>query len=147
MGRRPRSHLDLVRPNLVQQVQSKQLTQQANRGGTAERQFSVGDSVFAKNFASGQKWLLGTVVKLSGPRSYLIELLDNRTIRRHIDHVRARSADLPTELDESTEDWVNEGPQTPPQPPAPNVEAPNTDGTVQVRRSTRPSQPPNRFGF
>ena len=37
LGRRPRSHLDLARPDLQREIQQKQLMQQAKRGGKAEK--------------------------------------------------------------------------------------------------------------
>ena len=46
LGRRPRSHLDFIRPHLEQQVQDKQLTQQANRGGREAKEFADGSLVF-----------------------------------------------------------------------------------------------------
>ena len=77
LGRCPHSHLDLVKPDLQQHVQSKQFTQAAQRGGKEEKDFESGSSVLAKNFSS-------TVIRACGPKSVLIELSDGRTIRRHV---------------------------------------------------------------
>ena len=57
LGRRPRLQLDLIHPNLEQQVQTKQICQKANRGGRTAKSLITGSPVFAKNFVSGQKWL------------------------------------------------------------------------------------------
>ena len=146
MGQRSRSQLDLVRPNVEQQVYNRQLTEQINRGG-GERTFSMGNPIFAKNFASGQKWLLGTIVRSCGPCSYLIELPDGRMIRRHVDHVRARSIEVHPNSNEATDDWVNDGPApTYSQPPPPVTGEPATGTGMPVRRSTRTSHPPDRYG-
>ena len=70
LGRRPRSHLDLARPNLQDQILGKQLIQQTNRGGKARRKFEDGASVFAKNFSTGSTpWLPGVIARASGPKS------------------------------------------------------------------------------
>ena len=50
-------------------------------------QLEVGDSVFARNFGTGQKWLAGTVVTVKG-QSCTVELEDGRNIPRHLDHIR-----------------------------------------------------------
>ena len=51
------------------------------------RVLRIGDRVKAKNFATGPKWLSGTVKTKTGPVSYEVELDDGRIIRRHIDHL------------------------------------------------------------
>lgn len=58
LGRCPHSHLDLVKPDLQQHVQSKQFTQAAQRGGKEEKDFESGSSVLAKNFSTGKPWLV-----------------------------------------------------------------------------------------
>ena len=82
LGRYPRSQLDLIRLNLEQQVQTKQICQKANRGGRTGKSFITGSPIFA-NFVSGQKWLSGTIIRSCGPRSFLIELADGREVRRY----------------------------------------------------------------
>ena len=57
-----------------------------------DRQVNVGDSVYVTNFSSGPCWLPGVVVNESGPVSFIVKLLDDRTVRRHQYHVRARRA-------------------------------------------------------
>ncbi|CAI5657334.1 unnamed protein product [Oreochromis niloticus] len=64
MGRKPRSHLDLLRPDVGARVTQSQ---------------------------SGQKWLPGVIHHTSGPVSFVVELLDGRRVRRHKDHVRAHT--------------------------------------------------------
>ena len=81
----------LIRPNLEQQVQNKQIYQKTKRGGRTGKGFMTGSPVLAKNFVSGQKWLSGTIIRSCGPRSYLIELADGREVRRHLDHIRDTS--------------------------------------------------------
>ena len=53
-------------------------------------QFNIGDKVYVQNFGQGQRWLPGQIQEVTGPVSFLIELVDWRPLRRHQDHVRIR---------------------------------------------------------
>ena len=78
-GRRPRSHLDLLKPDVSARVQDKQQAQKSSHDAHArERSFKVGDPVFARNFSTGSLWLPGKVMAVNGPLSYLITLEDGR---------------------------------------------------------------------
>ena len=57
-----------------------------------DKSMSVTQSVYVTNFSSGPCLLSGVVVNKSGPVSFIVKLLDDRTVRRHQDHVRARRA-------------------------------------------------------
>lgn len=147
LGRRPRSHLDFVKPDLDEHVRNKQLVQMTTKGGRVEKTFSAGDPVFAKNFASGQRWLAGVIVRSSGPKSYVIELPDGRTIRRHVDQIRARSPNLVAEPEVNSDDWLEVVPVGANTPPAGGVPGGGAPGiVVQPRRSSRWSRPPIRYG-
>ena len=39
------------------------------------------------------KWLIGTIIHVTGPVSYAVALQDGRECRRHIDHLRSRRVD------------------------------------------------------
>ena len=45
---------------------------------------------FAKN-SKQKKWLDGCIVNKYSPLTYIIELIDGRLFKRHIDHIRLRS--------------------------------------------------------
>jgi hypothetical protein len=139
LSRRPRSHLDLVKPDLQPHVQDKQMAQAATREGRKEKDFVSGSLVSAKNFGTGQPWWSGTVTRASGPKSVLIELGDGRTIRRHVNHVRPRVQDFQSELepDDDTPDW----PETIPVETGSETVAPGNPMPPVVRRSTRPTPP------
>ena len=82
-GRRVRTHLDLMKPNLVSRVQLKQQRQQLEHGmHTKERSFEVGDTVFVQNFPPkrGTPWSPGQITSVRGPLSYVIELQDGRCV-------------------------------------------------------------------
>ena len=94
MGRRLRSRIDSLYPDVNQTVQNKLLQRKLTRDGTGNvRVFAVGDKVIVKNFNSGHtscSWLLGIVSSITGPLSYAVELNDGRMVRRHVDHIRRR---------------------------------------------------------
>ena len=53
MRRRPRSTLDLIKPNIADRVRQNQQKQKAGHDqGTTERNFEIGAPVYVKNFAS-----------------------------------------------------------------------------------------------
>ncbi len=39
-------------------------------------------------------WLPGKITKVTGPLSYIIELSDGRSVRRHVDSIRRRDNDI-----------------------------------------------------
>ena len=144
-GRRPRSHLDLARPDLQREIQQKQLMQQAKRGGKAEREFVVKSKVWAKVFDNSKTpWLPGVVQRSCGPKSYLVELLDGRVIRRHVDHLRERVADMTETVSDEDDDWLYNS-ATPVQDSAEVTRQPHLP--PQSRRSSRMVRPPDRYGF
>ena len=94
LGRRPRSRLDLLRPNTAERVEAKQQQQKAQHDRKAlPRTFRVGDTVFMTNFGAGRRWLPGQVVEMSGPVSFHVLLEDGRRKRCHQDQLRSRVVD------------------------------------------------------
>ena len=65
-GRNLRTRLDLVKPDVRITVENK-LVQKEN---TACRSFEIGQSVTARNYRPGPKWLPGKVHRQTGPVSY-----------------------------------------------------------------------------
>ena len=88
-GRKPRSHLDFLFPEVGVRVRKEQEHQKKRHDEHAKtRTFRTGD---ARNFSgNGPKWISGKVVAMTGPVSMVIILRDGQQVRRHIDHVRAR---------------------------------------------------------
>ena len=77
MGRQPRSHLDLMRPQVSSRVHANQFRQKmAHDQRTRNRSFELGDTVFIKNFADGPTWLPGVVAVLHGLLTYDVKLGD-----------------------------------------------------------------------
>ena len=68
LGRRPRSILDLVQPDLSKKIRSQQEHQKHNRNRhTKSRVFSVGDSVYVCDLPSKEDWLPGTITRARVP--------------------------------------------------------------------------------
>ena len=94
VGRRLRTHLDLMHPNIAACVADRQASQKSQRDKSSRfRCFQVGDHVYAHNFGTGSKWLPGMVLGLAGPHSVNVELMNNQVVRRHLDQVRRRTAE------------------------------------------------------
>ena len=143
MGRRPRSRLDLLIPNLATKMQHKQQSQKHYHDKRSQQRiFEVGDRVNVKNFPTGDNWLQGTIVKVSGPLSFQVKLQDGRIVRRHVDHIIQRSPQMP---DKPNDDWIS-------MPDIPESTLTKQSATTSIttppslRRSTRVSVPPKRYG-
>ena len=125
LGRRPRTRLDLVRPNAAERVEEKQQQQKAQHDRKAKpRTFRLGDTVFVKNFGAGQRWLPGQIVDVSGPVSFHVLLEDGRRKRCHQDQLRSRV------VDDGDPDTTQGGPDSsfPIASPSSSEEAPTPQG-------------------
>ena len=89
MGRRHRSRLDLLYPDVTDRVEGKQWEQKRiHDKKQATRTFARGDSVFAEDFSTAlEKWIPGTIEKVTSPVSYQIRLENGKTVRRHVDNI------------------------------------------------------------
>ena len=72
MGRRPRSRLDMLFPDISKTVEKAQDKQKRSHDNSKKlHMFSVGEKVLAKNFRSSHpKWLIGKVVNVF--RSFIL---------------------------------------------------------------------------
>ena len=78
-GRQIRSRLDTVKPSLEKRVRSRISKQKEDHDRTAKERILVdGQKVYAKNFRGKPRWLPGTIIQVSGPLSFRVELLDGR---------------------------------------------------------------------
>ena len=99
IGWKPKSRLDLLYPDLEKVVLSKQVKQKSYADKSARpKEFHIGDSVYARNYAVGKMWLPATVLGVDGPVSYVVRLDDGRVWRRHSEQLRHR---LDTHSDEA----------------------------------------------
>ena len=142
MGRRLRTHLDLLHPDIAQKVQDKQ---QKITWKKPPRVFQVDDKVYAKNF-HGAKWISAIVSKVAGPLSYQVTTNEGTILRRHVDHLRVRYDDSElTEESEETEEWITMPSRTFANRTVPTAQPPAANPPVPVRRSTRTRNPIDRY--
>ena len=52
--------------------------------------------MYVKNFGPGLKWLIGTIIHVTGPMSYAVALQDGRECRRHFRSRRVNSDSMIT---------------------------------------------------
>ena len=139
-GRRIRSHLDLIQPDLARHVEAKQMAQKKNHDcHSRDRVFQIGDLVFIKNFGNRLPWLPGEIKEIQGPVSYSVLLNDGRSFKRHVDQIRVRTV---PDSSVNTPDSILDDCLPPPTASdnvLPNAEPPPS------RRSSRIRHPPDRY--
>ena len=141
-GRRLRSPLDNVRPDLDKKHRQNQEKQkQAHDRRARHREFQVGDSVYAKNYGSGNAWLPGKVTAVHGSMLVTVKLLDGRSVRKHFDQLisRVESHETSPEVDcENLDLPQNQDDELPQITSSPNVEVQTTSSETE---DTEPPQP------
>ena len=85
LGHRPKSRLDLLRPITVETVEGNQWKLKTHDAKSSDRSFKKGDTVFIKNFQTGDKWLTGVISKKKEPVSLVVQWSDGRERRCHQD--------------------------------------------------------------
>ena len=89
LGRRLRTRLDLLLPDIRRKVTEKQLSQKiAHDRHASPRGLLVGQRVMARNMRPGERWVPATVLSKQGPVSYLVQRPSGEYWKRHIDHLR-----------------------------------------------------------
>ncbi|CAG2234442.1 unnamed protein product [Mytilus edulis] len=150
-----RIHIDYAGPLRVQQKQQRQ--KQSHDKTAQVRNFNVGDSVYILSHNREAKWITGTLIKRTGPVSFVIELNDGRTVKRHQNQIRHKYDQY---SDNKLPD-ISEIPDIPIPVVSDNqadVETPSGSSdtsdnsksvvkpTVETPRLTRTRKPPNRYG-
>lgn len=93
--RQLKSALDCLHPDSQEGINTDQDQPRQKSSVRTTRTFSPSDSVFARNFSSGPRWLPAIVCSRKGPLSYEVRLSDGVLWRRHVDHLRKRNHNLP----------------------------------------------------
>ena len=153
MGRRLRSRLDLLKPDLVTTVENSQLKQKlAHDNKQPFRAFTEGEPVYVQDFTvSKQKWISGTIQRATGPVSYIVLLSDGSTVKRHVDNIKIRHIKSTCEEDNIDYSSLQPAPIDNSQLEATSpVTTSSTDDVSEPELviSTRPSRnrrPPKRF--
>ena len=103
LGRTVRTHFNLLKPSLEDKVAFKQAAQKEQHDRHAHsRSLQAGQPVMVKNMRPGENWIPGVVLKQLGPVSFLVDVGEGRTWKRHIDHLKI--CDLTEPTTESTID-------------------------------------------
>ena len=93
-GRKMKTHLDLFHPTVQKTVAQHQHAQKQHHDKSAiEREFSVKDHVYVRNFGRGDKWVQGEIVESTGPVSYKVKTNQGVVVRRHADHIKVTCAE------------------------------------------------------
>ena len=147
MGRKLKTHLDQLRPDLASTVYSRQQSQKKSHDKhNGERTFIANDPVLVKNYHNGPSWLPGEVLT-SGPRNYKVKLSNGTIVRRHVDQMRKRPADVSTQHDSDTdfEDFQSSNQNSASTELSQSTENSSPEPTVTLRRSSCDRRPPDRF--
>ncbi|GFR60864.1 Pol polyprotein [Elysia marginata] len=90
LGRKMRTHLDLLFPSLYDSVTDKVTRQKANYDNNCkERNIQVHDKVFVRNYsAHGDSWVPGVVMAKTGPVSFQAKTKEQNVIRRHANQLK-----------------------------------------------------------
>ena len=116
MGRKIKTRLDLLRPELRSQVGIRQEKQSNKRGhGRTVLSFVEGQKVWIRDYQQGKaQWIAGWIKEILGTRS---QVEDGRAMRRHIDQLRPRETIPSTHGDGSdvhrSEWWEVKSPSAP----------------------------------
>ena len=140
LGRRPRSRLDILHPDLAVRVESRQAAQKQDHDtrGISERKFVEGDLVYVRDFRFPKKWIPGVIVTVTGPLSYTVKI-GSGVVRRHIDHLRARhnsQVDASDDVYVDNPNDITSGPSS-----APVVSPSSSDERAVPTADSSPSEP------
>ena len=142
LGRRPCTQLDLVLPSMTSKVLKKQQAQKESHDKRSkDRQFAIGDWVYARKFPSNDDWVCETIIKANGPLSFVVELESGQTVCPYVDHLRHQTA-IPRQ--ETVTDWTDFPDVTLPSGAESNIKSSQPQQPT-LRRSSRISVPPQRY--
>ena len=151
ISRKPCTHVDLLHPDLSKRVEDKQTVQkEVHDRNCHESSLKESDPMYARNFQSGDKWLVGRISKVLGTRTYLVHLDIGKTVKRHVNQLKYRKVVEQPPPDEvwypmPVQDRNVQVSQPPNRDANSNSDAsPNSDAQP-VRTSTRTSSPPDRY--
>lgn len=96
LGRRIRTRLDLVKPNLERKVYERQAGQKQQHDQHARlREFTTGQSVWVRNLRPGPSWVPGKIEQQLGPLTFAVSVADGQKWERNVDHLRERDCGNP----------------------------------------------------
>ncbi|CAC5415744.1 unnamed protein product [Mytilus coruscus] len=86
IGRDLKTRMNLLRPNIENQVQIKQ-KEMCDRRKIYQREFKDGQSVVVRDYSDKNKWTPGTISTKTGPVSYRVQVDPTTIWRRHADQI------------------------------------------------------------
>ena len=121
----------MLKTDLRLKISNRQIDQTVTKVGAVTREFSIGQTVIARNYTGSTKWVPGIIRTQLGPLSYEVEVKPGLVWRRHTDQLRdtripvtpssnpvTQTSELPIQV-ESREDPVSVASE---QPAASNLE-------------------------
>ena len=147
LKRRPRSKLDLLRPDLARRVEKQQRSQKKQHDShSKQREFADGTKVWVRNMQRGNKWLPGTVLRKKGLVNYDVEMTSGQVRKCHIDQLRLRivsvERSVPIPLSPSSPvtspqdaEQGNDSPEVPDNPP----DDPQSNGDEPASNESEPN--------
>ena len=102
--------LDLLKPNSAAQIESKQLNQKISHDNLMQsKQYAKDQSVLVHVYGHSYKWSRGTILRSTGPVSYIVKFSNGLIWRRHQDQLESclepktdMSYDLPETVPQAT---------------------------------------------
>ena len=91
LKRKLRTRMDLLRPDsqVQRRVSEKQGSQKLDHDRhSTPREYRIGETVMARNYRDGPKWMEGVVMERKGPLSYVVQVNHGMLWRHHIDQFR-----------------------------------------------------------
>ena len=109
LGRRLKSALDHLKPDLCQRVEERQLkSKMCKDNHSVRKNFQEGDAVFARNYGSGNSWVPAMVEKVTGPVSLTVRVKHSGVLwRRQLDQVRSDST-VPVDSSDNPDQFRND---------------------------------------
>ena len=81
--------MDLLKPDLLRlKISNRQIDQTVTEGGASTREYSVDQTVIARDYNGSTKWVPGIIRTQLGPLSYEVEVKPGFVWRRHTDQLR-----------------------------------------------------------
>ena len=91
LGRKLRTRLDLIKPDVCEQVITKQCQQKDKHDLHARfRELHIGQKVMVRNMRPGPVWIPGEVIQKLGPLTYLIDVYGDKPWKCHLDQLKER---------------------------------------------------------
>ena len=126
-GRRLRTRMDLMLPNVRETVMKKQESMISHSAQRGCRNFVVGEHVLVRNF-SGEKWMNGVIDEVLGFKHYNVRLENGNVVKRHVDQLLKSNRKIQTE---NVKDFTPANVTVFPQP-TPEIVIPDVKPSVSV---------------